>query len=86
MATVEVTSEDPKFPIGSVFGTAEGAAGERVKKGSNKSASYPQSTIRQPQTEETAKQACIGATTAMFSVVDGVVIKPLPYPESDTSG
>ena len=24
----------------------------------------------------------IGATTAMFSVVDGVVIKPLPYPES----
>ncbi len=25
----------------------------------------------------------MGATTAMFSVVNGVVIKPLPYPESD---
>lgn len=25
----------------------------------------------------------IGATTAMFSVVHGVVIKPLPYPESE---
>jgi putative ABC transport system permease protein len=25
----------------------------------------------------------IGATTAMFSVVNGIVIKPLPYPDSD---
>ncbi|MCC6202984.1 MAG: ABC transporter permease [Gammaproteobacteria bacterium] len=25
----------------------------------------------------------IGATTAMFSVVNGIVIKPLPYPEAD---
>src|SRR5688572_12456351 len=26
----------------------------------------------------------IGATTAMFSVINGVVIKPLPYPESES--
>ncbi len=48
---------------------------------------YAASTLRrQPTFSLTAILTLalgIGATTAMFSVVNGVVIKPLPYPESD---